>query len=247
MDPLDLNLASRPIRNNTLLWAGHGLLAALLIAASAWNVHGYVHNRDGLALLRSDVNSLEGRMANLRSRESVARRKIRNHDVKELSLQASKARDVIERKALSWTRLFNLLEKVLPYEVRMTSLRPVFPSGRRTAGEDANLPSGSVPVSVEGTARNLNAFFDFENALIFDSHFDRVEPHRFTRTSGPEVVFDLRFLYFPQGGAEVPDHGKGEAPPPPAETPAEGGADAPEARTGAAPAPGGETAQESKP
>lgn len=32
---LDLNLASRPFRNNTLLWGGYGLTALLLLAFTA--------------------------------------------------------------------------------------------------------------------------------------------------------------------------------------------------------------------
>jgi hypothetical protein len=57
-------------------------------------------------------------------------------------------------------------------------------------------------VSVEGIAKTLDAFLEFERALIFNPNFDRVEPHRFNRTDSGEVNFDLRFLYFPESISE---------------------------------------------
>lgn len=204
VNPLDLNLASRPIRNNTLLWVAHAALLLGVLGGTVWNITGYVQHRRDLGVLNAERDSFDSRMSDLQRRENAARRGIANHDLKDLSLRASKARDVIERKALSWTRLFNRMEEVLPYEVRMASIRPVFAFGRRAASERDKLPPGSVPVSVEGSAKTLEAFFEFERALIHDPHFDRVEPHRFNRSDGNEVVFEMRFLYFPDAGAVEP-------------------------------------------
>jgi hypothetical protein len=46
--------------------------------------------------------------------------------VEQLTIGADKANEVIGWKSFSWTRLFNLLEEVLPHEVQMVSIRPVF-------------------------------------------------------------------------------------------------------------------------
>jgi hypothetical protein len=224
VNPLDLNLASRPIRNNTLLWVAHAALLLGVLGGTVWNVTGYVQHRRDLAVLNAERDSFDSRMSDLQRRENAARRGVAKHDLKDLTLRASKASDVIERKALSWTRLFNRMEEVLPYEVKMASIRPVFAFGRRSAAERERLPAGSVPVSVEGSAKTLQAFFEFERALIHDAHFDRVEPHRFNRTDGNEVVFEMRFLYYPDPAAEdtvppetdrasgepAPDEGAGE-------------------------------------
>jgi hypothetical protein len=201
INPLDLNLASRPIRNNTLLWVAHSALLLVVLGGTVWNVTGYIRHGRDLGILNAERDSFDSRMSDLERRENAARRGIAKQDLGDLDLRASKASDVIERKALSWTRLFNRMEEVLPYEVRMASIRPVFSFGRRTASGRDELPQGSVPVSVEGSAKTLQAFFEFERALIHDPHFDRVEPHRFNRTDSSEVVFDLRFLYFPDAVA----------------------------------------------
>jgi Tfp pilus assembly protein PilN len=200
MQPLDLNLATRPIRNNTLLWIAHSLAIVLVVGLSAWNVESYLRHRSELSNLKSDVSSIEQRMLDLNRRDSAADRKIRTHDIKQLSIQVGRANDVIQRKALSWTRLFNLLEEILPYEVRMVSIRPVFATRSRGSIRDSESMKG-IPVSVEGAAKSLRAFVDFERALIEDPHFDQIEPDRTVREEGGGLVFDLRFLYFPEATA----------------------------------------------
>jgi len=202
MNPLDLNLASRPMRNNTLLWVAHAALALAILGGTTWNVTAYVRHDRELEVLNAERNSFESRMSDLERRENAAQRGIGKYDLNDLNLRADKAGDVIERKALSWTRLFNRMEEVLPYEVRMGTIRPVFSFGRQGQPDRDKLGRG-IPVSVEGSAKTLEAFFEFERALIHDPHFDQIEPHRFNRGEANEVVFDLRFLYF--SDAEAPE------------------------------------------
>jgi hypothetical protein len=66
---------------------------------------------------------------------------------------------------------------------------------------------GTVPIDVEGMAQSLEAFLEFERALIVDNHFAEVEPVRTEQQPGnPEVKFQLHFLYDPDGriGEERP-------------------------------------------
>jgi len=211
---LDLNLASRPFRNNTLLWVGHSVLMGSVVAATAWNTVTFLETGGKLEDLRSSVGSIENRLDRVEVLERRLEADIARHDLKYLATQTARANDVIARKALSWTRLFNLLEKVQPYEVKMVSVRPVFGRGSPTSGAPLvvrDRPGEDiVPVSVEGTARDLNAFLDLERALIADPHFDRVEPERRTHARDGEVLFLLSFLYDPAGTLE-PEPSAGSA------------------------------------
>lgn len=222
--PLDLNLASRPFRNDTLLWLAHALAVGLLVAFSVWNVTTHARHRRELSELKTNVASIQSRNQDLDRRDLAAQRGITRFDVEDLSRQAAKANDVLQRKALSWTRLFNEMEEILPYEVRMISVRPIFHFGRQTASARESLPEGSVPVSVQGAAKSLEALLEFEGALLEDPRFDNVDPHRQSR-EGSEIFFDLRFLYFPnQGDLKAQEEEKaGEAP-----APAEGEDNSPE-------------------
>ena len=76
---------------------------------------------------------------------------------------------------------------------------------------------------MEGTARDLTAFLEFERSLITNTHFDRVEPERSTHTKNGEILFQLSFLYDPEGHARSAE--SAQAPETTAATPDAGGKD----------------------
>ena len=206
--PLELNLATHPFRNNTLLWAAHGVACASLLAFSIWNVNAFLDESGSLKELRGQVAQVAQRMSALDLRDQRAQAGIARHDLKDLSVQAGTANEVILMKALSWTRLFNLLEKVVPYEVKTVAVRPAFGSVTRGGPEATLLPEEAVPVSIQGIAQSIEAFLEFERSLLMDTHFDQVEPEKTDVVPGGEVAFQVRFLYFPDGRATsrtVPD------------------------------------------
>jgi Tfp pilus assembly protein PilN len=201
MRPLELNLASRPFRNNVPIWTAHGVLLAAVIAFSAWNIHAALVASANLGTLQADLGSVERRIADLDRREEEAVKGAREFDPKTMQIQADKANDIILRRGLSWTRLFNTLERVVPYEVHMTTVRPIY--GTRQAGSGGpreNVFEGTVPVDIEGNAQSFESFLELERALIVDPHFANVEPVRSETPAGSSgVTFQLRFLYDPDG------------------------------------------------
>jgi Tfp pilus assembly protein PilN len=203
VQPLDLNLASRPFKNNTLLWLGFVLAVVLLGGMTVRNFRLWNTHRLLLADLQSEVAGLHGELESLARREQAALRDIGKHDLELLQVKAEKANEVIQWKTFSWTRLFNRLQEVQPPDVQMTSIHPIF----RPESQAADAPieeSSGVPVSVEGLAKNLEAFLELERALFRDPHFSRVEPEGtdVDKNSG-ETVFSLRFVYDPEGGTAV--------------------------------------------
>ena len=200
MQPLDLNLATRPFRNNTLLWTGYGGALLLLLLFTYWNVTSFTEHR---RLLR---DSRDVAMSALNRRDELNKRNVeanlatdRDYDIAGLGAQAEKANEVIEWKAFSWTRLFNRMEQAQPWNVRLASIRPVFRSERGQGGADlSGVGRKSLPVVVEGSAQDFQALLDFERALFEDSQFDRPEPERENISETGEVVFTLRFTYYPE-------------------------------------------------
>ncbi len=195
---LELNLATRPFRNNLPLWVAYGVAAALVLGFSAWNLWAAIDQARRLADLRESMSVIEAKLAELDAREAKAVAEIAEIDVEALAVRAKRANDVIDRRALSWTRLFNRMEEVQPYEVRMVSIRPVYAGGTPQPGLDA-APDGTVPVAVEGAAQSLEAFLEFERELVMDAHFAQVEPERTQILESGEVLFTLNFLYDPEG------------------------------------------------
>jgi len=217
MQAVDLNLASNPFRNNTLLWLGYITATLLLAAFSIWNAWTFVDHRARLRELRDTVGTFESQRLELETRAKRALDGIRRFDVGSLELQAAKANEVIEWKAFSWTRLFNALEKVQPHQVRMIGVRPIFSVSEGAADEEATGGAG-MPVALEGVARSYDDFAALERALHEDPTFGRVEPDRLTRAENGEIVFQMHVWYLfadeaeaRAGMAEAADAAPGEA------------------------------------
>jgi hypothetical protein len=207
MRSLDLNLASRPFRNNVPIWAGHAALLAAVVLFGVWNARTYFTAVRDLAEVRADIGSVTQQLKELDGRDEAAQAGARAFDLKTLQVQADKANDIILRRGLSWTRLFNQLEKVVPYEVRTVAVRPLY-GARDASSSRGGVFEGIVPIDVEGVAQSLEAFLEFERALIVDAHFSGVEPIRTETLPGnTDVNFEIRFLYDPEGrlGGEHPD------------------------------------------
>jgi len=190
---LELNLSTRPFRNNTLLWTALTVLVVGIVAASGWNLTMYRKYGVLIESLEDQAGSTTEQLRALNARELAADQEIRKINRRSLEVQAGKANEVIRWKAFSWTRLFNQMQAIQPWDVKMTSINPVFRISRRSR-DDAM--QDAVPVGVEGFAKGLRDFLELERALMTDPHFDRVEPDGYnTDENSGETVFRLRFLY----------------------------------------------------
>jgi len=215
MRALELNLASRPFRNNVPIWSAFGFLAFCVLLSTAWNIRSWLGVSHKMRDLRADIGSSEKQLASLEKRDADAAAGIRAFDPKTLQAQVDKVNEIIERRGLSWTRLFNDLEKVVPYEVRMTTIHPSYgaaageaPAARARSFAQANPATPTIPIVVDGVAQSLDAFLELERSLIVDPHFAGVEPVRNETVGGSaEVKFELSFEYDPEGrlGQDHPD------------------------------------------
>lgn len=197
MRAIDLNLASRPFRNNSLVWLSAVLAILVLSVITAANVRMYTENRRLAADLRQQVSTFEQDAAELERRGEQAYDGVYAIDITAIEAQADKANEFIRWKAFSWTRLFNQMQAIQPHNVQMTSIRPIFRKKRLARRNDPiDVEAESIPVTVEGLAKSLDDFFELERALMRDPHFDRIEPEATdTDENSKETVFSLRFLY----------------------------------------------------
>ena len=200
MQVLDLNLASRPFKNNTLLWLGHGAAILLLTAFTAWSVRTYEAHARLLDELQTSLGTTESEFLELDLRDQRAWSGIDEFDLEALAIQADKANQVIDWRAFSWTRLFNLMAEIQPYRIRMTSIRPIFRTGRRGTDEFVTATERKViPVSIQGAAKDFAAVFELQNRLQENPQIGRVEPDRLSKIENGEYVFEMRFYYLPPG------------------------------------------------
>jgi type IV pilus assembly protein PilN len=121
---LDINLATRPYEDAREFWTRWGLivgvlgaltLALLVFAARGWTEAG----RD-----RHEIAHLQQQIAELDQRRGQAQDFLDQSVNRSTRDQSQFLNGLIQRKAFSWTRVFEDLERVMPANLHVASLRP---------------------------------------------------------------------------------------------------------------------------
>jgi len=121
---LDINLATRPYEDAREFWArwgmGVGLLAALTMILLVFAVRGWTNaGRD-----RHNIAQLQQQIAEL-NQERADDQAVLDMPVNRSTRDQSQfLNGLIQRKAFSWTRVFEDLEQVIPPNLHVVSLRP---------------------------------------------------------------------------------------------------------------------------
>ena len=121
---LDINLATQPYEDAREFWArwglGVGLLGVLTLVLITLAVHGWVKaGRD-----RQSIRHLEQQIAE-KDRERAQAQAFLELDINRSTRDQSQfLNELIQRKAFSWTRVFEDLERVMPTSLHVVSLKP---------------------------------------------------------------------------------------------------------------------------
>jgi hypothetical protein len=120
---IPINLATEPFRRDRPMLAGAAAIAILLGLLLAYQVFNIVSGRQQAADIRIALNRENAQLRALAMQQAelnATLRKPQNAEVLERSLFLN---TLIDRKAISWTKIFADLEKVMPYNVRLVSVR----------------------------------------------------------------------------------------------------------------------------
>src|ERR1700691_6070746 len=123
---LDINLATRPYEDAREFWTrwglGVGLLAVLTVFLLGWTVKAWTEaGRD-----RQDIARIETEIAERDSERAKAQAFLDLASNRSTRDQSQFLNGLIQRKAFSWTRVFEDLEQVMPPNLHVVSLRPDF-------------------------------------------------------------------------------------------------------------------------
>ena len=121
---LDINLATRPYEDAREFWArwglGVGLLGLLTVLLLVFAVRGWIHagrDRREIAQLQLQIVERDTERAKAQAYlDMTANRSTRD--------QSQFLNGLIQRKAFSWTRVFEELELVMPSSLHVGSLHP---------------------------------------------------------------------------------------------------------------------------
>src|ERR1700688_2701176 len=121
---LDINLATRPYEDAREFWGrwglGVGLLAASTLLLIGFAVQSWIHaGRD-----RQEIRSLQQQIAERDGERAKAQAFLDQSANRSTRDQSQFLNGLIQRKAFSWTRVFEDLERVMPSQLHVVSLRP---------------------------------------------------------------------------------------------------------------------------
>jgi type IV pilus assembly protein PilN len=121
---LNLNLATQPYEDAREFWirwgSALGVLALLTLALVGWTVRGWMNagrDRHAISQLQAQIRERDSERASAQAYlEMAANRSTRD--------QSQFLNGLIQRKGFSWTQVFEELEKVMPNNAHVVSLRP---------------------------------------------------------------------------------------------------------------------------
>ena len=121
---IDINLASQPYEDSRRFWTQWGagvLMLGLLTAALGFlAVTGFIragHDREQISKLKAQIQAYDEE----KSRAEAVLNQPQNRAMRE---QSRFLNDLFQRKAFSWTRVFEDLERVMPAHLHVVSIHP---------------------------------------------------------------------------------------------------------------------------
>lgn len=119
-----INLSTRPFYNDRGVHLVLALVAAVVLAVTAYNLWQVYVLSGRHAELQARLAQAATKTRELRERATAIRRSIDPRELEATVAAAREANLLIERRVFSWTEVLNQFETTLPASVRISSVRP---------------------------------------------------------------------------------------------------------------------------
>jgi type IV pilus assembly protein PilN len=194
---IDINLASQPYQDAQRFWTYWGTGLGLLILTTL--LLGFIattkfinanHERKEIA----DMEAVIARFDEEKARAEATLNQPQNRVTRDRSRFLN---DLFTRKAFSWTRLFEDLERVMPAHLHVVSINP-------DISKDNNIElklvvGGETSEQARDLVRKMEASKRFKETQINSERTIENQPGRDT----DRVTFDISALYIPSGEKET--------------------------------------------
>jgi Tfp pilus assembly protein PilN len=161
---LHLNLASRPYRDYRPVYAVVVVMAVLIAFMLLNNIETAVRYVRDTRTTREKINQIEQQIDAENRRAAEMNQRLHGVNVKQLSEQAQFVNARLAERAFSWSELLDRLERVLPDDVRIESISPVFAK------------DGQVHLTLQAAAKNGEGMVHTLDRLNRDPRFANAFP-----------------------------------------------------------------------
>jgi Tfp pilus assembly protein PilN len=162
------NLSTRPFYNESAIQLWLIVMAIVVAAATVFNVTRLIQYSRSDTELAAQASRDETRTAELRAEAGRLRASVDARQIDAAAGEARLANALIDRRTFSWTELFNVFERTLPADVRITSIRPRIEKDRRILLTITVLARGVDDVDM--FMENLEATGGFAELLSREDH-----------------------------------------------------------------------------
>jgi type IV pilus assembly protein PilN len=186
---LNVNIATRPyedVRNFVVRWGTLTLLFALVTAAL---VYYSIHNWRASSDVNRQIGRLRQEIATLEKERSEAIATLNKQENRTVVEQSKFLNSAIQRKALSWTRVFMDLERIMPNQLHVVSIKPELNKDNRLLLH-LQVAGDSREKAIE-LVRRMEESTTFKNAELLSeaSNKDKTKPDT--------VEFEITSYYVP--------------------------------------------------
>jgi len=165
MGELRLNLSTRPFPAYRAVNVGLMAVLVVLIGVSVWQSLSYARYTKLAGQIRSEEQKARAESDALTTKSQQLETKLDTPSAKAKLTEIGYLNTLIVRKGFSWTRVFSVLEQMIPEGVHLTSLRP-------EVGE-----SGRLILHIDVRGKNIVDVSDFIDLLEKSDLFENVVPH----------------------------------------------------------------------
>jgi Tfp pilus assembly protein PilN len=153
---IPVNLAREPFRRDRPMLIGSALLGIILLGTLGFLVSVIVSDNRLSKDAHTALNTVNRQIVNLQREQTKLDASLKQPGNEIVLDRSVLINQLIERKAISWTRIFADLEKVLPPNVRVLAVRPALNAKGQvfldlTVAADAPEPIISFIIQLEGS------------------------------------------------------------------------------------------------
>ena len=178
---IPINLSSEPFRRDRPMLVASGACAAALLGLLGLLVFLVVSGRAQVKDTRVAVASLEGQLRTITAEQSKLDQFLRQPANAEVLQRSLFLNTLVERKSISWTKIFADLEAVMPYNVRVIQVRLPQINSRNEVSLDMMIG-----------AQDALPIIDFVKNLEASPLFGPVTPHNATAPSQNQPLYQSR-------------------------------------------------------
>jgi type IV pilus assembly protein PilN len=121
---IPLNLASEPFQKNRPILVASVALALILAVTLGLQINSIVSERSAASESRQENDRIERQLAGLNNEVARLEARLRQPENAAVFERSQFINLLLQRKGISWTRMFDDLEKVMPHNVRLIAVRP---------------------------------------------------------------------------------------------------------------------------